>query len=294
MIQVVKQGKVDLHCHTKASDNTMSVREVIAAAEAAGISHLAITDHDTTIGLEEAFTLGQSHGIEVIQGIEISAYDYVRNRRAHILGYYIKPNHPAIAEVCDPIVKQRHEASRQMVMRLNEAGYEITWDQVQAYAAGGSAVYKQHIMHALMDRGYCSEILGDLHKQLFSRSGEGGEPGIAYIPLQYADAVSAIAAIRKAGGIPVLAHPGQLDNYDAIADWTLAGLEGIEVFHPSHNRAAEEQKAKEYASKYNLIMTGGSDFHGGYGNADYPLGSMDAGMINLHALIERKLKLSAV
>ncbi|NHN34174.1 PHP domain-containing protein [Paenibacillus agricola] len=291
---MITQGKVDLHCHTKASDNTLTVREVIESAKIAGISHLAITDHDTTLGLAEAITLGEQQGIHIIPGIEISAYDYNRNRRAHILGYYIMQGHPAITEICNPIVEQRHQASMQMVKQLIEAGYNLTWEQVQQYAKGGSAVYKQHIMNALMDNGYCSEILGELHKKLFSRSGEGDQPGIAYIPLQYVDAATAIKAIREAGGIPVLAHPGQLNNYEAIAEWVEIGLEGIEVFHPSHNKAGEVEKAKAYAQTYNLVMTGGSDFHGGYGNMAYPLGSIDAGLANLQALIDRRAERASV
>jgi predicted metal-dependent phosphoesterase TrpH len=286
----MNQNKVDLHCHTKASDNTLTIREVIETAKAAGIGHLSITDHDTTLGLEEAVNLSGQHQINIIPGIEISAYDFIRNRRAHILGYFITPDHPAIAELCDPIVQQRHQASFQMVALLNEAGYSLTWDQVQQYAKGGSAVFKQHIMHALMDNGYCSEILGELNKKLFSRSGEGNGPGIAYIPLQYVDAIATIRAIREAGGVPVLAHPGQLDSYEAISDWVDIGLEGIEVFHPSHN-TADEEKAKAYAEKYKLVITGGSDFHGGYGNSAYPLGCVDAGIANLEALIERRDKL---
>src|SRR5690606_12640794 len=141
------------------------------------------------------------HGVAIIPGIEISAYDYDRNRRAHILGYYVEPKHPALAAVCDPLVAQRGQASRRMVTTLIEHGYDITWEQVERYAAGGSCVFKQHIMHALMDSGYCSELFGDLYRQLFSRSGEDDRPGIAYIPLRYADARQAIQAIRAAGGV---------------------------------------------------------------------------------------------
>ncbi|WP_127578962.1 PHP domain-containing protein [Paenibacillus koleovorans] len=281
-------GKIDLHCHTKASDNTMTVNEVLSAAVAAGISHLAITDHDTTLGVQEAMELGERVGITIIPGIEISAYDYERGRRAHILGYYIQPGHPALARLCGPIVEQRHQASFRMVQRLVEAGYRLSWEQVLGYAQGGSCVYKQHIMHALVDSGQSPELFGVLYKQLFSRSDEQERTGSALVPLKYVDAVEAIRAIRDAGGVAVLAHPGQLHNYEAIEGWAAAGLEGIEALHPSHNRA-EEQKARWYAEQYGLVATGGSDFHGGYGNAAYPLGCIDAGTECLHALEERRL-----
>jgi predicted metal-dependent phosphoesterase TrpH len=280
-----RSGKVDLHCHTKASDNSMTAEEVIRLAKDEGISHLAITDHDTTIGLAEANRLGDLHGVQIIPGIEMSAYDFKRNRRAHILGFYIEPGHPSLSRVIDPIVQQRHDASCQMVNRLIETGYTISWEQVKRYAQVGSAVYKQHIMHALMEQGYCKEILGPLHKTLFSRSGEGGQPGICHIPIQYMDAFDAIRAIREAGGVSVLAHPGQLNNYEAIAEWVEAGLEGIEVFHPSHDQE-EEDKARSYAVQYGLIATGGSDYHGAYGNS--MLGCKEVGFMVLQALQERR------
>jgi predicted metal-dependent phosphoesterase TrpH len=186
-----------------------------------------------------------------------------------------------------------------MVDKLIEAGYRITWDEVQQYAQGGSAVFKQHIMHALMDQGYCMEILGPLHKKLFSRGDEGTEPGIAYIPMQYVDAKAAIRAVREAGGVPVLAHPGQLHNFEAIPEWVVEGLEGIEAVHPSHS-AADEERAQAYAAEYDLVLTGGSDFHGMYGSGGrhgspaYPLGSVDAGLACVAELEKRKSKLTSI
>lgn len=176
-------------------------------AKEAGITHLGITDHDTTMGLEESLRWGRIYNIEIIPGIEISAADRKRGKRAHILGYYVEPDHPALTGLCQPTVEPRHEASRSMVERLVREGYQITWEQVKKYAEHGSAVYKQHIMHALMDQGYCAGIHDELEKRLFSRGGEGKAPGIAYIPIPYADAVAAIEAILAAGGVPVLPIP---------------------------------------------------------------------------------------
>lgn len=278
------QGIVDLHCHTKASDNTYTVREVLSAAHTAGIRYLAVTDHDTTAGVAEALMWGERLGVDVIPCIEISAYDFARRRRAHILGYYVQPEHPALARLCRPILERRTQATRQSVEQLVAAGYRISWEQVGRIAAGGTAVYKQHIMAALMESGHCQELFGDLYRSLFARGGNGEAPGTAFVPMQYVDAADAIRAIREAGGVPVLAHPGQLGNYEAIGEWVQAGLEGIEVYHPDHDRE-EEQKARGYAEQYGLAMTGGSDFHGGYGRS--ALGSVDAGFLNLLALKAR-------
>jgi predicted metal-dependent phosphoesterase TrpH len=262
---------IDLHCHTRISDNTMSIREVIALAASHGITHLAITDHDTTVGIEEAMKTGVRNGVEIIPGIEISAYDFKRGSRAHILGYYVEPGHDAIESLCRPLRERRHEAGREMVAKLIEAGYPVTQEGVERYAEGGTGIYKQHIMHALIEAGVCSEIYGPLYKSLFARGEGGTASGIAYVPLRYLDVRDAISAIKEAGGVPVLAHPGQFDNYDAVPEWLQIGLAGIEVRHPLHN-AEHERLAGALAERYDLIQTGGSDYHGFYGQSDHLIG----------------------
>ena len=256
---------VDLHCHTWKSDNNHSIDEVLRIACERGVTHLAITDHDTTAGLDEAIRLGEERGIEIVPGIEISAYDFKRKRRAHILGLYVTPGHAALHDLCRPTVRLRDELSRKMVELLISAGYRISWAQVEAYAKEGTGVYKQHIMHALIDEGYADSIYGPVYDKLFKRA-ENGKPGVAYLPMTYVDAVDAIAAIREAGGIPILAHPGQLGNFEAVEEWAKAGLQGIEAYHPSHS---EEHTARAIglAERFGLAITGGSDYHGFYGNS---------------------------
>ncbi len=283
---------VDLHCHTNVSDCSMSINQVIELARGKGVTHLAVTDHDTTEGLKTAMRIGSHLGVEIISGIEISAYDFKRKVRAHVLGYYVQPEHKAIRELCSPLIARRHAASRKMVEILAAKGYEITWEQVTRYA-GTTGVFKQHIMHALMEAGYCDSIYGDLYKTLFSRGEQGQPRGIAYIPLEYVDVVSAIRAIRAAGGVPVLAHPGQFDNFEAVPEWVEAGLEGIEVRHPYHDEQAEERAIK-LAREFNLIITGGSDFHGVYGDHPYTPGSKSPGLESVYALKERKTRIQQI
>jgi predicted metal-dependent phosphoesterase TrpH len=263
--------KADLHCHTAASDNSYSIHEVVKQAKAAGLTHLAITDHDTTAGIQEALIYGELYQLQIIPGIEISASDPKRDRRAHILGLYIDPHHPALDDVCSATLLSRHEASKQMVSIVADMGYNISWELVSSYAMLGTAVYKQHIMHALMDLGYCDEINGELQKKLFSRSAK--EAGKALIPLTYPNAEDAIRAIRLAGGVAVLAHPGQLGNFEAIEEWVSIGLQGVEAYHPTHS-SEDTRLALQLAEKFNLAVTGGSDYHGIYGSGDYPLGSV--------------------
>lgn len=258
---------IDLHCHTNTSDNSFSIGDVVHIAGRNGVDHLAITDHDTTIGLDRAVNLGKSAGIDIIPGIEISAYDFRRDRRAHILGLYVKPGHPALERLCGPLREARQNASYQMVEKLVRAGYEISWKEVSKLAEAGTGVFKQHIMHVLIQKGYTSAIYSSLYKKLFYRGDDRSHAGAAFVPVRYLDAGDAIHAIREAGGVPVLAHPGQFDNFSAVADWVREGLEGIEVRHPLHGKQAE-QRAQELAAKYHLVQTGGSDFHGFYSDTD--------------------------
>lgn len=270
---------IDLHCHSNISDGSCSLTELIQLAKLKGITHLAITDHDTTKGIQESIAIGREVGVEIIPGLEISAYDYKRDRKAHILGYFIEPGHEAITKLCDPLVQERHENSFKMTETIRQAGYDISWDEVLAYAQAGTGVYKQHIMQVLIDKGYTNEIYGDLYDKLFGKDG-----GIAYFPLRYINAIDAIQAIKAADGLAVLAHPGQYNNFAAIDEWINVGLDGIEVIHPLHT-PDDEKLAISYAKKYNLIETGGSDFHGSYG--PFQLGSKDAGLDRLNMLFDR-------
>lgn len=279
--------KVELHCHTNISDCPLSIKEVLSLAVQQEVTHLAVTNHDTTKGLETAVETGKKFGIEVIPGIEISGFDFERGRRVHILGYYIEPGHEAIDAVCKPLINLRHQISREMVQRLNASGYEIKWERCLELAYGGTGVYKQHIMHALMEEGYADSIYGPLYKQLFNRGLAGEEPGLAFIPMKYMDAKTAVQAICCAGGVPVLAHPGQYGNFEMVPELMEAGLQGIEVWHPLHDRM-HEQAAKELASEYDLIMTGGSDFHGDYGEKPVLLGSKNPGVETVEAIKRRR------
>ncbi|TDF94735.1 PHP domain-containing protein [Paenibacillus piri] len=285
--------KAELHCHTKLSDGSFSFDEILELAVQQNIGYLAITNHDTTRDLHEMMEQGRKRGVEIIPGIEISGYDFERRRRIHILGYYIESGNQAIESLCKPMLERRHQGCRTAVDRLIEAGYDITWENVLKYAEGGTGVYKQHIMHALLDQGYTESIYGELYKKLFSRGQDDEQPGIAYMPMEYVDAKDAIRVILQAGGVPVLAHPGQYRNFEAVNELVEAGLQGIEVWHPLHG-PEDEAKAQEFAAKFSLIMTGGSDFHGFYGEKDVTLGSKNPGLNAVRALQERKRVLKGV
>lgn len=263
--------KADLHCHSRVSDGSLEIRELVSLAKRSGIMTLAIVDHDTVEGLAEAETAGQDYGVKMIPGIEISAYDYQRGRKAHVLGY-LMDNPQQVGEACRTMLKKRQKSSAWIVETLVEAGYFITWDFVKNISNGSTNVYKQHIMHALMELGYTSALKADLYKKLFAKPKEGNLGGIAYKEIEYMDVFEAVKVIKQAGGVAVLAHPIGYKNMELIPDLIDAGIDGLEAWHPSHDEAAINRIVSE-AEKYRLILTGGSDFHGMYDGTPNLLGS---------------------
>lgn len=283
--------KVELHCHTTISDGSYTIHEVLDLAQKEEVGCLAITNHDTTKELVDTVCLGKERGIDIIPGIEISAYDFKRQTKVHILGYYIEPGHAALERLCRPLLESRHQANLRAIEKLIESGYSITLEQVMKFAEGGTGIYKQHIMRALIEQGYTTGIYGDLYKKLFSRGNNGGEPGIAYVPVEYVDAPSAIEAIRQAGGVPVLAHPGQYRNFEAVPELVDCGLQGIEAWHPLHS-PDDEIRAQKLALEYGLMVTGGSDFHGIYGEKEVSLGCKSPGQECVNELKNRKASIT--
>ena len=280
---------IDLHVHTKYSDGSSSVEDIFIKSKLIGITHISFTDHDTTMGLDEALRLSKDYEIEAIPGIELSCYDYKRNKRAHILGYFIEYRNNVFELFCHKLNKERHENSLKMIKIIQEAGYNITEEEVEEIAKDGTGIYKQHIMHALINNGYAVEVISDLYKKLFSGPGKDNPAGIAYMELKYPDVFDGIKAIIHANGIPVLAHPALSGIMDVIPEYVEAGLQGVEVKHCKHN-ATDERVIVNIADKLSLIKTGGSDFHGFYGEACEKLGSFDPGIESVNKLKEKKSK----
>ncbi len=249
--------KADLHIHTDISDGSFTTEEVIKLAKEKGLTHIAITNHDTVKGLKEAIKLGEKYGVVVIPGIEISAYDNKRNRKVHLLGYGFELEAKNIKRLCDRLLKDRNEMTLKQTEIIKNLGYDISIEDVRKYAKNSDISYKQHIMQVMIDKGYIDEIYSPLYKELFKNS------GACNMEVKYIDVYDAIDAIIKDRGIPVIAHPGQLKSYELIQELVDKGLVGIEKYHISNNE--EDYKIiDELSKKYNLITTGGSDFHGKY------------------------------
>lgn len=278
--------KADLHCHSRVSDGSMEIRAIAALAKRVGIGTLAIADHDTVDGLGEAKTAGRELGINILSGIEISAYDFTRRQKAHVLGF-LMDQPEQVAAVCKPMLRQRQEHSRSIIETLKIAGYPITWEFTESIAYGSTNVYKQHIMHALMHLGYASAIHDVLYQELFAKPGNGKPGGIAYKEIDYIDVRTAVRAIKQAGGVAVLAHPASYNNLELVPQLVEVGLDGLEAWHPSHNDA-DVRLIMGLAKKYGLILTGGSDFHGMYDDKPNSLGTCYMSEEWLNRLYERK------
>jgi len=197
----------DLHVHTNRSDGSYTPREAVLLAKERGLDYIGIVDHDTTEGLEEAIELGLRIGVAVVRGIEISAYDFKRGRKAHLLGYNYAPEASHIKAVCDPMLAARDRRPREQVAAMAAAGYPISIAEVEAVAAnaatlgGAATLYKQHAMAVLVRKGAADGIYGAEYRRLF------GPGGICRGDIRYADAFDAVLAIHADGGVAVLAHP---------------------------------------------------------------------------------------
>ena len=248
---------IDLHIHTTESDGSLTPSQVVHYAKEKGLKAIAITDHDTIHGNEEAIKEGISEGVEVIPGVEISV-DYSPGTM-HMLGYFITTEDPILNEKLTLLQDSRADRNPRIIEKLNKLGLSLTYDEV-VQVSGGGQVGRPHMAQVLMEKGYIKSI-----KEAFDKYLGKGAP--AYLDKFRLSAVEAITMITDAGGIPVLAHPFTLhlkssDELDALLKKLVnQGLQGLEVYYSEH----DERKTSSYkllAKRYNLAITGGSDFHG--------------------------------
>ena len=273
----------DLHCHTRLSDGTLGIEDIINFAKKKGLETIAITDHDCLAGTVRGKIIGARHGIQVIPGVELSATDEKNDRNVHILCYL--PDAPDMLEgLCKRNSLARKKAGHFMMLQTAKR-FPISTEFITKCATGSTNLYKKHIMQALIECGYTDSFNGELYDKLFSKD---SEENVLVVP-KYEDVKAVIEAIHTAGGVAILAHPYASGCVDDLADYIEYGIDGIEVFHPS---ADEEQQAalKKFASKNKLLMTGGSDFHGLYNTYKVSLGDYSTPDDCLHALLSYKAK----
>jgi predicted metal-dependent phosphoesterase TrpH len=230
-------------------------------------------DHDTTAGLREAMRLAAVYHVQVVPGIEISAFDESSGRKAHILGLFLPPGCTELESFCAPVREQRREAAPAMLARLRAAGYRI--DESDLHLPPGGTAFKNHFLAALRSAGYGG---GDPEalEALFAAERPFRPAGPAYVLIRYPRARDAVAAVRTAGGLPVLAHPGLYGNFDLLEELVAAGLGGIEAAHPAHS-AEQEASCRELAGRRGLGVSGGSDFHGELDDPRHALGCRGVG-----------------
>ena len=252
--------RADLHVHSTVSDGSETFEELVARASGAGITHIAFTNHDTTRGIAVAQRAGRAVGVTVVGGVEISAFDFSRGRKVHILGLGVREGSPAVERLCRPLLRRRDETSRWQLQRLLEAGYRVDVDKVERLAAASTCLYKQHIMAGMVDAPCASAEWQRLYRRLFKGD------GIAARDIEYVDARDAVEAIVRDGGRAVLAHPGQMHSYELVPALVEAGLSGIERLHPDHGET-DHDRCYNLAVRYGLFCTGGSDYHGLFGRS---------------------------
>lgn len=249
-------SRIDLHLHTTHSDGSLRPAEVLALAQKAGVTALAITDHDIVDGLPEAIDAGTRIGIEVIPGVEISSFD--GKSELHILGYCMDWRDETLQKRLTLLRASRHRRNPLIIERLQALGLELTYDEVRSLA-GTESVGRPHIARLLVEKGYVTSA-----KEAFDRYLAEGRPG--YVARELPTPAEAIAWIRDAQGIAVLAHPTWVkESADTLPSFVRSlkndGLGGIEVHYSTHTK---QQTARflELTKQFGLLVTGGSDFHG--------------------------------
>lgn len=274
----------DLHCHTKLSDSSMGIDDLLVLAQKRGVTTIAITDRDCQAGTVRGKIIGERRGITVIPGVEISAYDSKRDKYVEIL-CYLSDSPDRLEGLCHRNVVQRKKASQLMTLKIARK-YPITPELVLKCATGSTAVFEQHIMHALLECGLTDKIYGELYNELFSPASAEN----VLVKVTYPEPSEIIEAIHEAGGIAVFAHPCDLQCVDIINELIPKGLDGVEVWNPEVN---EEVQAKLLAlAKANGLLTvGGSDFRGMYSNPTVSIGDYSTPEASLKALMSYKTKM---
>lgn len=275
---------VDLHCHTKLSDGSMGIDDIILLAQKRGVEALAVTDRDCLAGTVRAKLIGERHGIKVIPGVEISSYDSENKTEVFIIAYMCD-SPDRLEGLCHRNLMARKRAAQYMMIKAVQK-YPISAELVLKCAQGSTSVYPVHIMSALVESGISTELYGDLYKELFE---EGGEKSILVRP-KLSEPEEVIEAIHDAGGIAVLAYSGNYKDTTVLEKVINAGIDGIEVWCPQHDEATSAELAA-FAKKNHLLATGGSDFRGRNNVHCVSLGSYSTPEANFSEFSNYKAKL---
>ena len=246
----LQAGEVDLHMHSTASDGSLSPAQVVAAAARAKLSAIALTDHDTMAGVDEAIEAGNAAGIRVVRGVELSAHD--GPGEIHVLALHVSRRGPIDASLA-VFRGSRELRARSIVELLNQLGIAVTVDSVMAEAAGG-AVGRPHIARAMIKAGAVRDL-----REAFDKYLAAGRP--AYVPKERLEIRDAIALAHAAGAIAIWAHPGYECRREKLEPLVDMGIDGVEIRHPSHS-SEDIKRLTALTEFFGLLPSGGSDWHG--------------------------------
>jgi predicted metal-dependent phosphoesterase TrpH len=249
-------GRIDLHTHTNHSDGTFTPPELVRLASQRGLEVVAITDHDTTDGLEEATGAGRELGVDVVPGVELSAEH--QGTSVHVLCYWMDRENEGLQAELVRLRSERFLRGEAMVEKLRSLGYPVSFERVREIAGNGNIV-RPHVAQALVEAGVVAD-----EEEAFDRL--IGDDGPAYVPKHALGPLEALELVRRAGGSCVLAHPGMWsaeapvpeDLIEAMAE---AGMAGLEADHSDHS-PEQRQHYRDLAKRLGLVVTGGSDCHG--------------------------------
>jgi predicted metal-dependent phosphoesterase TrpH len=270
------RGGIDLHLHSTASDGRCTPRQLVERAARAGVSVMAVTDHDTTAAVEEVQGEARRHGIDAVTGIEMTAVD--AGRDLHVLGYFFDLQHRGLAAL---LVKQRAARVARIEAisaRLADHGVPIDVSPIleQARSGNGRSIGRPQVASAMVAAGHVPTV-----QDAFDRWLERGRPG--FVPREGPRPEAVIDMIHQAGGIASIAHPGQHGLAPRIPALAASGLDAVEAFHPDHD-ASLVRMYVDIARNLNLLLTGGSDFHGD------PAHGLEPGSVTLPAAEWERLK----
>ncbi|MBI4267364.1 MAG: PHP domain-containing protein [Chloroflexi bacterium] len=271
-------SKVDLHVHSNASDGRFSPVEIVRKAAEAGLTIIALTDHDTVDGIIPALEASRDFpGLKVLPGVEISTD--VPAGEVHVLGFFIDYADPELQTSLSTMRNSRQLRAQRMIAKLKGLGMPIDWERVKEIAGNG-AIGRPHIAQALLEKGYIHS-LKDAFTNFIGRNGP------AYVERDKMTPIEAVELILRANGLPVLAHPLTISDPEAmIIELSARGLVGIEAYY---NGCTPEESGRlvSLAKKYGLLVTGGSDFHGLDANTETMLGGARVPLEAAEKLIAR-------
>ncbi len=268
--------QADFHIHTTASDGRISPPDIVLQAVQAGLTHIAITDHDTVDGLLALENCSQAAELTVIPGVEFSTD--MPDCEIHILGYGIDSKHVPLRQQLALLKNDRLARIRRMAMKITELGYPIDEGEILAVAKGAAAG-RPHVATALVEKGYFASVA-----EVFQTLLNYDKPG--YVPHYKMTPDEVIALIRQAGGVSVLAHPGLVGNDQQVQQMIETGIDGLEVYHPQHDGAATA-KYLALAQNHGLLISGGSDYHAISGRFPEKLGEFSVPESIAKAFLDR-------